>query len=55
MAKLFVVLLLCVAYVVADLYMHNPRGSNDRLNEANTARNNGNRLFDSQNNAQGGY
>jgi hypothetical protein len=35
--------------------MHNPRGSNDRLNEANTNRNNGNRLFDSQNNAKGGY
>jgi hypothetical protein len=35
--------------------MQNPRGSNDRLNEANTARNNANRLFDSQNNAQGGY
>jgi hypothetical protein len=35
--------------------MHNPRGSNDRLNEANTNRNNNNRLFDSQNNAKGGY
>jgi hypothetical protein len=41
--------------VLADCYMQNPRGSNDRLNEANTDRNNGNRLFDSQNNAQGGY
>jgi len=41
--------------VLADTYMHNPRGSNDRLNEANTNRNNGNRLFDSQNNAKGGY
>jgi len=37
------------------LYMHNPRGCNDRLNEANEDRNNGNRLFDSQNNAKGGY
>jgi len=44
-----------LAVAVADLYMHNPRGSNDRLNEANTNRNNGNRLFDSQNNAKGGY
>jgi hypothetical protein len=35
--------------------MHTPRGNNDRLNEANTNRNNGNRLFDSQNNAKGGY
>lgn len=43
------------ASVMADCYMQNPRGSNDRLNEANTNRNNDNRLFDSQNNAQGGY
>jgi len=50
-----IVLLLLVAYAAADLYMHNPRGSNDRLNEANTNRNNANRLFDSQNNAKGGY
>jgi hypothetical protein len=35
--------------------MHNPRGSNDRNCERNVNRNNGNRLFDSQNNAQGGY
>jgi len=45
----------CVALVAGDLYMMNPRGSNDRNNEANTNRNNGNRLFDSQNNAKGGY
>jgi hypothetical protein len=56
MAKLtLAIFLLCVAYAACDLYMHNPRGSNDRLNEANTNRNNGNRLFDSQNNAKGGY
>ena len=35
--------------------MHNPRGSNDRLNEQSATRNNNNRLFDSQNNARGGY
>lgn len=35
--------------------MHNPRGSNNRLNEANTNRANNNRLFDTQNNAKGGY
>ena len=35
--------------------MHNPRGSNDRNCERNVNRNNGNRLFDSQNNAKGGY
>jgi len=39
----------------ADVYMHNPRGSNDRNCERNANRNNGNRLFDSQNNAAGGY
>jgi len=46
---------LLLASALADLYMHNPRGCNDRLDEANTNRNNANRLFDSQNNAKGGY
>lgn len=32
-----------------------PRGSNNRVNEQNTNRNNNNRLFDSQNNNKGGY
>jgi hypothetical protein len=41
--------------VYSDIYMHNPRGSNDRNCERNVNRNNGNRLFDSQNNAKGGY
>jgi hypothetical protein len=44
-----------LALVASDCYMQWPRGSNDRLNEANTDRNNANRLFDSQNNAKGGY
>ena len=39
----------------ADVYMHNPRGSNDRNCEREANRNNGNRLFDSQNNNAGGY
>lgn len=39
----------------ADVYMHNPRGSNNRLNEQSANRNNGNRMFDSQNNNRGGY
>jgi hypothetical protein len=41
----------------ADVYMHNPRGSNNRncRNDNNTNRRNGNRLFDSQNNDKGGY
>lgn len=32
----------------ADLYMHNPRGSNNRLNEQTAQRSDGNRMFDSQ-------
>ena len=39
----------------ADVYLHNPRGSNGRVNEANENRNNANRLMDTQNNAKGGY
>lgn len=38
--------------VFGDVYMHNPRGSNDRNCERNVNRRNGNRLFDSQNNAK---
>jgi hypothetical protein len=53
--KLICLALLFLGYAFADLYMQNPRGSNDRLNEANENRNNANRLFDSQNNAKGGY
>ena len=34
--------------MVADVYLHNPRGSNNRLNENTAVRNNANRLFDSQ-------
>jgi len=35
--------------------MHNMRGSNNRLNEPTATRAQNNRLFDSQNNARGGY
>ena len=41
--------------VMGDVYLHIPRGSNNRLDEANRDRANGNRLFDSQNNNRGGY
>jgi hypothetical protein len=41
--------------ILGDIYLHNPRGSNDRLNEASTNRNNGQRIMDTQNNAKGGY
>eukprot|EP00163_Fabomonas_tropica_P005833 TRINITY_DN1547_c0_g1_i1.p1 TRINITY_DN1547_c0_g1~~TRINITY_DN1547_c0_g1_i1.p1 ORF type:complete len:534 (+),score=179.74 TRINITY_DN1547_c0_g1_i1:387-1988(+) len=50
-----VLLLLSVSCAYADVYMHNPRGSNNRLNEGNNNRKNANRLFDSQNNNRGGY
>lgn len=39
----------------ADIYMHNPRGSNNRLDENGRERNNEQRMFDSQNNDRGGY
>jgi len=46
---------LFISACLADAYMHVPRGSNNRLNEASANRANGNRLFDSQNNNRGGY
>ena len=42
------VFLVLIAACFADVYMHNPKGSNNRLNEQNAVRNNGNRMFDSQ-------
>ncbi|RUS72438.1 hypothetical protein EGW08_019800 [Elysia chlorotica] len=39
----------------ADIYLHNPRGSNNRLDERSRNRANANNLFDSQNNDRGGY
>ena len=54
--KLTIFLLVAlVAGCSADLYLANPRGSNNRLNEANAQRTNNNRMFDSQNNGRGGY
>lgn len=49
------IFLILLPLVLADVYMHNPRGNNDRNCERNVNRNNGNRQFDSQNNAKGGY
>jgi len=49
-------LLLNIFYLInADVYMHNPRGSNNRCDRRTNDRANANRLFDSQNNAAGGY
>ena len=41
-------IILCLHEVVGDVYMHNPRGSNNRLNSNGQNRQNANRLFDSQ-------
>jgi len=53
--KMKYVLCFLVSVCLADQYMHYPRGGNNRLNEKSANRNNGNRLFDSQNNNRGGY
>ena len=47
-------LLSFVPVVLGDIYISNPRSSNNRLNEDSRARKNANRLFDSQNNNRGG-
>lgn len=47
--------ILSIVNVNGDIYLHNPRGSNNRCDERTNDRNNANRLFDSQNNAAGGY
>ena len=52
-------MLLLIGYVtnsvIGDIYLHNPRGSNNRCDERTNDRVNANRLFNSQNNAAGGY
>ncbi|XP_071960524.1 protein DD3-3-like [Antedon mediterranea] len=53
--KFLICLFVCVSVTNGDLYLHNPRGSNNRLNEQSANRNNANRMFDSQNNNRGGY
>lgn len=52
---LLLVLVASCGLALGDIYMHNPRGSNNRLNEQTDTRQTNNRLFDSQNNARGGY
>jgi hypothetical protein len=51
----FLLLLNILCLVRSDVYMHNPRGSNNRCDRRTNDRANANRLFDSQNNAAGGY
>jgi len=55
MSRKFIVLLATLVLASADVYLHMPRGSNNRLNEASAERNNGDRLMDTQNNNRGGY
>ena len=58
-SKLLYCFALCAALTTivtrADIYLHNPRGSNNRLDEQTRERANDNRLFDSENNERGGY
>lgn len=54
--SLFIIFnIFCFQFVFSDIYMHNPRGSNNRNRESSVNTDNQNRLFDSQNNAKGGY
>src|SRR5437870_5344594 len=48
MQSLLLVGCLLMSSVYGDLYLHNMRGSNNRLAETTATRNNNNRLFDSQ-------
>jgi len=43
------------AFASADVYLHNPRGANDRCDEKSNNRDNNERLYDTENNAAGGY
>jgi hypothetical protein len=48
-----ILIFLCVTatvvnFINADVYLHSPRGSNNRLNEKSANRKNANRVFDSQ-------
>ncbi|XP_057297187.1 protein DD3-3-like [Hydractinia symbiolongicarpus] len=55
LVKVLGLLLACIVLTFCDVYMHSPRGSNNRLNEKSANRKTNNRLFDSQNNNRGGY
>ena len=52
---LWTLVLLCATLANGDIYLHNPRGSNNRLDETGRERDTDDRLFDSQNNERGGY
>ena len=48
MKCMLILLSFVVAVIKADVYLHNPRGSNNRLNENTANRNNANRVCDTQ-------
>ena len=48
MGYVAVVVAALLSLASADVYMQNPRGSNNKLNEVSNNVNNANRLFDSQ-------
>merc|ERR1719230_2471916 len=48
-------LLTLLTAVHGDVYLNNPRGSNNKLSEQSNNVQNDNRLFDSQNNGAAGY
>ncbi|EOD16399.1 hypothetical protein EMIHUDRAFT_41308, partial [Emiliania huxleyi CCMP1516] len=50
MSRIALSLLLASRSAVADVYLHHPRGSNNKLNEVGNNRQNADRLFDSENN-----
>jgi len=49
------VLVALILGALGDIYLHNPRGSNNRNRGNGVNVENPNRLFDSQNNNKGGY
>ena len=51
--KISVIPVLSISH--AWIYLHNPPGSNNRLDEATAVRKNSKRLFKSNNNERGGY
>lgn len=53
--KSAVLLVMLAVSAYADIYMMNPRGSNNRCDEQSNDTNNANRIFDSQNNSAGGF
>ncbi|CAF2188006.1 unnamed protein product [Rotaria magnacalcarata] len=55
MTRFCVSFLLIISLVNADVYLHFPPGSNDRVNENTANRANENNAFNSQNNNKGGY